>query len=166
MLRTFIAAWPEIERQSGARALLIAGPLMADEDWSALGGLAEGVARLQILRFSASVLSLIAAADAVVSMGGYNSVVEVLAARRPLIVMPRTTPRLEQLIRARLVEKLGLARVVLPEPAASHGLASSVLDALSKGPAPKDAWAAIDLGGAGRAAEALLQAVALDRRSS
>jgi predicted glycosyltransferase/nucleoside-diphosphate-sugar epimerase len=160
LFHTFIAAWPKIQRDSGARALLIAGPLMAAEDWSELTRVAEGVARLQIVRFSASVLSLIVTADAVVSMSGYNSVVEVLAARRPLIVMPRTAPRSEQLIRARLIEGLGLARVVLPAPEASRGLASAVLDALSTGPAPGSAWAAIDLDGAGRVAEALLQPVA------
>jgi predicted glycosyltransferase len=166
LFRTFMAAWPEIERDSGARALLIAGPLMTPDDWSELAGAADRLAKLQILRFSASVLSLIATADAVVSMGGYNTVVEVLAARRPLVLMPRTAPRLEQLIRARLVEGLGLARVVLPEAASSCALASAVHDALSTGPAPESAWAEIDLGGANRAADALLQPVAPERKSS
>ena len=41
-----------------------------------------------------------AEAAAVISMGGYNTVCEILATDTPALVVPRETPRLEQLIRA------------------------------------------------------------------
>ena len=40
-------------------------------------------------------------ADCVVSMGGYNTMCEIVSARRPSLILPRSTPRQEQAIRAR-----------------------------------------------------------------
>lgn len=48
--------------------------------------------------------------DAVVSMGGYNTLCEVLAAARRSVVVPRVTPRREQEIRAVAFESRGLVR--------------------------------------------------------
>ena len=44
-----------------------------------------------------------AAADLVVSMGGYNTVCEILSQRTISLVIPRETPRKEQLIRAEVL---------------------------------------------------------------
>jgi predicted glycosyltransferase len=102
-------------------------------------------------------LALISEANIVISMGGYNTVVEALSARRPLIIVPRLAPRREQLIRAGLMEDLGLARVVLPGPDVRRDLLASVLDALAVGPLPAEIWGRLDLAGSQRAAETLLQ---------
>ncbi len=48
----------------------------------------------------------IAAAKGVISMAGYNSVVEILAARVPALLVPREKPRQEQLLRARRLAPL------------------------------------------------------------
>lgn len=56
-------------------------------------------------------------ARAVVSMGGYNSIAEVLSTRTPALVVPRTAPRAEQLIRARGLARAGA--IDLLEPAAA-----------------------------------------------
>ncbi|HKE89405.1 MAG TPA: glycosyltransferase, partial [Gemmatimonadales bacterium] len=55
------------------------------------------------------------AADAIVSMGGYNSVCEALAVGRPLVIVPRATHKVEQKIRAELLVGQGLAKCVLPQ---------------------------------------------------
>jgi predicted glycosyltransferase len=44
---------------------------------------------------------IFAAADVVVSMGGYNTLCEILTQRTVSLVIPRETPRKEQTIRAR-----------------------------------------------------------------
>ena len=51
--------------------------------------------------------SLIGAADAVVSMGGYNTVCEIISQKKPLLILPRTVPREEQAIRARVLSREG-----------------------------------------------------------
>ena len=55
------------------------------------------------------------AVDAVVCMGGYNTLCEVLVRGTPTVCVPRTVPRTEQLIRARAFEALGLVQVVEPD---------------------------------------------------
>jgi predicted glycosyltransferase len=58
-------------------------------------------------RFNRNMERLIGVADAVVSMGGYNTVCEIMSQRKPLLMLPRTIPREEQLIRARVLSQRG-----------------------------------------------------------
>ena len=51
---------------------------------------------------------LFAAADLVVCMGGYNTLCEILSQGTMSLVIPRETPRKEQLIRARAFHRKGL----------------------------------------------------------
>jgi len=48
------------------------------------------------------------AADLVISMGGYNTVCEILTQRTPALIIPRESPRQEQLIRAERMRARGL----------------------------------------------------------
>ena len=45
-------------------------------------------------------------------MGGYNTFCEVLSFDKPAVIVPRTTPRLEQWIRASRAEELGLVSML------------------------------------------------------
>ena len=74
---------------------------------------ALGLARsVKINRFSANMPRLLQESDAVVSMAGYNSCAEFMQSRTPAVLMPRRHPRKEQLIRARRLDQLGLARCI------------------------------------------------------
>jgi predicted glycosyltransferase len=160
LFRVFLKAWRRLENRMLGQALLVMGPLM---DAATIASIEQRAARLpgiEILRSSKSVLSLIAGADVVVAMGGYNSVVEVLAARKPLVLCPRVTPRKEQLIRARLMAQLGLARVVQIERESSKSLAVAIEAALTERLPPAAAQRGVDLGGADRVAEILLSPLA------
>lgn len=46
-------------------------------------------------------------ADMVVSMGGYNTLCEILTLRKPCLVIPRDTPRREQILRAEILARQG-----------------------------------------------------------
>ncbi len=52
--------------------------------------------------------------DALVCMGGYNTLCEATSRGTPTLCVPRVEPRREQLIRARAFARLGLLRVVEP----------------------------------------------------
>ena len=80
---------------------------------------------------TADTLQLMAAADAIVSMGGYNSVCEALAVGRPLVIVPRATHKIEQQIRAETLAAHGLARWVHPEALESPELAAALEWALT-----------------------------------
>jgi predicted glycosyltransferase len=58
--------------------------------------------------FSRSMEALIGLADVVVSMGGYNTICEILSLGKPSLVVPREEPRLEQRIRAEVFKRHGL----------------------------------------------------------
>jgi predicted glycosyltransferase len=90
----------------------------------------------------------VAGAAAVVSMGGYNSVCELLSAGRPTLVVPRTTPRREQLVRAEGLAPHTALDHVLPEHATPAVLAAWLDRAVRRAATPHD----LDLDGLGRLA--------------
>ncbi len=97
----------------GHAHLVVTGPQMADADHErVVDAAAEGT---QVVRTVNGLSHHIVAASAVISMGGYNSVSEILATDTPALVVPRETPRTEQLIRARDLATAG-ALDVLREP--------------------------------------------------
>src|SRR6266566_744475 len=110
-------------------AIVVTGPFMPAPLRAALEARATPTCRVVT---QADNLQLFAAADAVVSMGGYNSVCEVLAAGRPLVVVPRATDKVEQEIRARLLAQHGLARCVHPRELNAGRLADALQWALSR----------------------------------
>ncbi|MEM7745796.1 MAG: glycosyltransferase [Pseudomonadota bacterium] len=98
------------------RALIVYGPFMNaparqafDERIAKLDG------RVSAIGFHARFERLLAEASGVVAMGGYNTFCEILSMDQPAIIVPRTHPRREQVIRAEAAEKLGLVRMLLPE---------------------------------------------------
>jgi predicted glycosyltransferase len=95
--------------------LLLGGPLMPPEDRARVLALAADDASIRYLDFVDDVASYVAAADAIVSMGGYNSVCELLSAGKSAVVVPRIEPRREQLIRAEALSRWGVLRFLHPE---------------------------------------------------
>jgi predicted glycosyltransferase len=70
---------------------------------------------VEIIRVATDVPSYLAAADAVLCMGGYNTTCEVLGLAVPAVIVPRMTPRLEQLMRAQRLADRGLVHWLHPD---------------------------------------------------
>ena len=83
------------------------------------------------------VASYVQAADIVVSMGGYNSVCELLSLGKPALIVPRTFPRREQLIRAEALDRLGLLRMIDPADVGPHRLLAEMQALLEQPPQPQ-----------------------------
>lgn len=96
--------------------------------------------------------------DALVSMGGYNTVVESLLAGTPTVCVPRVAPRREQLLRAEAFAQHGLLRLLRPEELEPSRLRGEVLAALesSRGELKRRARSVLDFGGAVRSARELI----------
>jgi len=94
--------------------VLVGGPLMPPDDRRRVLELVAERPFVRYVDFVEDVGSYIAAADVIVSMGGYNSVTEVLAAHKSAIIVPRISPRREQLIRAEAMSRRGLLRMIHP----------------------------------------------------
>jgi len=108
-------------------AIMVTGPFMPAEQRALLCARATATCRVVP---QADNLALVAAADAVVSMGGYNSVTEALLLGRPLVIVPRATHKVEQRIRAETLAAHGLARWVDPHHLSDDHLVAALQWAL------------------------------------
>ena len=91
---------------------------------------ANRIACLEVIEFDKRMEELIDGATAVVAMGGYNTYCEILSFDKPALIIPRTRPREEQLIRAQRASELGLIDMLLPEESADPMQLSAALKSL------------------------------------
>jgi predicted glycosyltransferase len=112
--------------------------------------------------FSDDMMSLMAAADVVVAMGGYNTVCELLTLHKRAVLVPRIKPGQEQCIRAARMSALGLVRMLHPRslsPAALMDAVQAELAALAqRQPLPR----LKSMDGLDRCSEALLAQLQLE----
>ncbi len=153
-IQTYLSALQRLNIRP-EQSILVTGPLMPEDQQQYLEKVASQHADVRLMRSSTEMTRLLAEADLVVSMAGYNSTVEVLAAQKPAILMPRAAPRAEQRLRAELLAKMGLAWVVRPERGAVEQLAG-LLDLALSGARPRGLGCGLlDLGGARRVGDVL-----------
>jgi predicted glycosyltransferase len=129
------------------RALIVLGPYMPARKRRKLFRKGKSVPWVEIIEFDNRMEELIAGAKAVVGMCGYNTYCEILSFDKPALVVPRTHPRQEQLIRARRAAALGLIDVLLPEEAADAARLASALKALPDRIPPSKAYPTLRLEG-------------------
>jgi predicted glycosyltransferase len=135
------------------QGMLVAGPQMREVEWTDLRDRAqeEGVIAHRAVP---SLPSWFHRVGALVCMGGYNTLVEAVAAGTPTVCVPRVRPRREQLIRAECFAARGLLQLVEPERLTSTTLSQAIDHALSSHREPR---VPLDLHGARQAAELLVE---------
>lgn len=94
-------------------AMLLTGPFMSALEVQRLESIAP--AGLRVTSFLADAQDWFSQASCVVSMAGYNTTCELLAAGVPTVFVPRSRPRLEQRMRATLISEITGWPVILPE---------------------------------------------------
>ncbi len=72
-------------------------------------------------------------ADAILCMGGYNTMVEVVKSGKPMLVYPRVEPRLEQYIRARRFSNLHYCQLLDPNCMTPESIQAAVQKILAEG---------------------------------
>ncbi|MEM9164290.1 MAG: glycosyltransferase, partial [Cyanobacteria bacterium P01_F01_bin.4] len=112
-------------------SLVLCGPEMPAEQQMMLQQLAARCPRVTLQTFTDDLLSHLSAADAVVSMGGYNTLTEILTVGKRTVVVPRVKPSQEQLIRAERFAKRGLVQMIHPEYVTPRSLIQAVRDQLT-----------------------------------
>lgn len=106
MMDIYLAMFEE-KPLEGVRTVLITGPFMPIDQRRDLTGRAEKLG-IKIRPFYPCMEELFAAADLVISMGGYNTLCEILSQGTVSLIIPRDRPRQEQLLRARAMQARGL----------------------------------------------------------
>ena len=142
-------------------SIVVTGPLMDEESKRMVERLSRGL-RVRVLEFRADIECLIEKAGAVVAMGGYNTTTELLAARKPALIVPRVEPRTEQLIRAERLASLGLVEMIHPRDLTPPLMRSKVEDLMRRDPASAPN-VEVDLSGAARAVKLVFTGMAKKR---
>jgi predicted glycosyltransferase len=112
--------------------LVIGGPLLSDAHRADVQAIIGHRNNVHFQSFTDDVPSYLGAADAVISMGGYNTVCEILSLERPAIIVPRIHPRKEQLIRARILSDRGIVRMIHPHELTTERLLTSAHELLAR----------------------------------
>lgn len=153
MMSASLAALRMLDDESSLRSIVIAGPLMAQEDWRRLKQAARGLRRTTLLREAKNCRNYFRSADIAVIMGGYNSFLEAASCCSSLIMIPRTGPSAEQRMRAALFTEKGVLRSIELHQATPERLAFEILQ--NAGAEGKNGGFKVRLNGARRAAQAL-----------
>ncbi len=148
-----------IEAAAGApwQGVAIAGPMTPEHELSLLRAKATA-AGVFLHTFIPRMPALFGSIDALVCMGGYNTLTEAAWQAVPTVCIPRVVPRTEQLIRARAFERLGILKMLHPDALDATSLRACVQAALitSRAQVRENVEAALNFDGARRAAQELL----------
>lgn len=148
--------------EQDGRSILFSGPEMSATDRFALHQLAAECENVTLKEFSDDLPAYLDAADLVVAMGGYNTVCEILSLDKRAIIVPRTTPVLEQKIRAERLANLGLVDVITPENLTADALSALVRRNLQSVPKP-DGKMVLDMNGMERLEERIIAQISARR---
>jgi predicted glycosyltransferase len=163
VLEAFLGA---IEGLADWPAVVVTGEFMSPADREALTRAAAGNRRVVLREHLADLPSVMAAAELVVAMGGYNTSAEILATGARAVLVPRswrsgehgsrgkTGVDAEQLVRAAGLTRLGAVDMVDPNELSPATLRAAIERALAR---PRSAAAGLlKLDGAARVADHLL----------
>lgn len=130
MIQAYLEGLSNLPRNVALKSTIVFGPQMSIEKRSSIIESFGYLADVQFREFEPDLTQLYAEADLVVSMAGYNTVCELLSFGRNAILVPRSEPVKEQLIRARRLAAEDLFEVVEPDDLSPETLMTKVLASL------------------------------------
>jgi predicted glycosyltransferase len=128
------------------KSILITGPFMPKSERKNVNKRSRKLG-VRMYHFYRQMEKIFAAADVVVSMGGYNTLCEILSQGSISLVIPRETPRKEQLIRAQTFKRQNLIDFIAWEELTPDLLRARLTELLSNPDVYRDAIAAFALTG-------------------
>jgi predicted glycosyltransferase len=147
LLQASLDAYGLMARRGHLALRLFTGPYMAEAEAAALAARGKSLPGAHVERFTGEFLALLAAADLSISMAGYNTCMNLLAAKVPALAWPFARNR-EQGLRAERLAALGALRVLRDEDLEPDRLAILMEETMTS---PKSACrAAVNLDGAAR----------------
>lgn len=130
LVSAYLAGLKHLPDQVKLRSVILCGPEMPASQQQVLQNQALQSPGVNVHVFTDNLLGYLDAADAVVSMGGYNTLTEILALQKRTVVVPRITPSQEQLIRAERFMRNGLIRAIHPNHLQPKTLMQAVMTQL------------------------------------
>ncbi len=136
MMESCMAAVRLMASEMNLHALFITGPLMDRQHREDLTKQSLGLP-IQVISHVTDPLSYMNAADLVLTMAGYNSLIEAIHLRKKTLVIPRQGPSAEQRLRTEIFARLGLVQAVDPRRATPPDLARCIVESLNAGAVAK-----------------------------
>lgn len=115
IIATYLEGLAQLPRANNMHSVIVTGPEMKLTEREQLNARAANLAHITMLEFTDDLMSYLGAADAVIAMGGYNTVCEILSLNKNAVIIPRVRPVQEQLIRAERMRALGLFDYIHPD---------------------------------------------------
>jgi predicted glycosyltransferase len=122
-----LAAYERFNGRLPWPAVVVYGPFLPAGERAAFERRAARLPRVTTLEFHEHLENLIEKAAAVVCLGGYNTFCEILSLKKRSLIVPRVTPRAEQLLRAQAATGLGLAQTLDPSRLTPETLAEALV---------------------------------------
>ena len=142
LLKSVISAFRSIQTDRPSFLFVFTGPYMSRQDFEHIKGHSGN--GISVSRFTDDFLSYLIAADLSVSMGGYNTCMNIIATKVPAMVLPFSGDR-EQGIRVDRLERLGILKQ-LNGPDLEHQRLSTLMEeSISRKPSGS---VSIDMNGA------------------
>jgi predicted glycosyltransferase len=128
LAKTFLESIRILSREIEMNAVVVTGPTMSPGHRDELR--MNAPPSVEVRTCVDGVETWIRDASAVVTLGGYNSLCEVLALRKKALVIPRSGPSAEQITRARLFAQRGLVHALDATELSASRLAASLIGLL------------------------------------
>lgn len=119
-------------------AVIVFGPFMSATARESFKERAAKFPNIRTLTFTNNLGALMTKAAGVVAMGGYNTFCEILSFDKKALIVPRTRPRQEQLIRTRAARNLGLMEMLDADAGRLPQFMATALRQLPQQRAPSD----------------------------
>ncbi len=164
LVQAVIQSAPQLAKQLPHHIQLFAGVFMPDAKYAQFEQQvqvlqANGVSNISLRRHTTCLLDYMQKADLSISMGGYNTTMNILSTGvRSLMLTFMGNDDQEQEIRARALERCGILDVLTLGDLVPDQFATKVVDRISRSPAP----AGIDLDGVAQTRRILQQFVAAE----
>ena len=145
-------------RENGFKSLIVLGPDFPMKKRKDILSVYKNHKSIYITGFIPCLPEFMNAADLVVSMGGYNTMCEIMSLDKKAVIVPRVKPRKEQFIRAQCLSPFVPFKYIHPDEIDPHILKKEIdnLFSLTQGISP-----CIDLNGLHRSARIFKEMLAL-----
>lgn len=141
-LETFLEVIRDQPLPMPYQAVALTGPFACAALVAKARDLAEQRDDFQVITFTTHSQQLFRTSQQVISMGGYNTLCELAALRRYPLILPRVSPRREQLIRAEAFQRRGYCEYLHPNELTAKVLGDRITSLLEAPPLPAPVFVA------------------------
>lgn len=158
IIKTYLEMLDSLSAPASFHSLIVTGPQMDVSEHRLLEQYVSKISSPITLKiFIPHLSSYLSIADLVVTMGGYNTVMEIMGYARRSVIVPRVTPRREQLIRAERLAARSLVCMIHPDDLTPARLLAEVEAGMDGRNPPSPSGTELSMNGAEVASQTLIE---------